>query len=67
MSETPQFNHDFGRADVEKLARSICEEYGADPDKMIPDSGYSDAVLVPRWWKFQDDAIKFIAMMRASS
>lgn len=60
-----QLHHNYGRPDVERLARAICVERGYDPDMLRPDSGYPDAVQIPLWWTKQDEAISFIAMMKA--
>lgn len=60
-----QFYYDWGDPEVERLARAAVVARGADPDEMIPDSGYSNAPLGPRWWHFQDAAHDFLAMWRA--
>lgn len=65
MTSAPRFYRDFGRPDVERLARAVCLEEGCDPDSMIKETGYSDAALMPRWWRYQADTLKFIAMMKA--
>jgi hypothetical protein len=60
-----KFGRDYGRPDVEKLARAICKERGFPPDTLVRDNGYADSAMVPMWWRFQDDAINFIAMKKA--
>lgn len=60
------FYMDFERPDVKKLARAICIEQNLDPDGMVPDSGFPNAAAIPLWWKYQFDALKFIAMTKAS-
>jgi hypothetical protein len=62
MINPPRFYSDLGRADVENLARAICIEFGSDPDMLVPETGYESASAIPLWWKYQGDAIKFIAM-----
>jgi hypothetical protein len=66
MTRPPIFYWDFERADVERLARAICAEMRCDPDGMVPESGHDDAALIPLWWKYQSDALKFLAMTKAS-
>ncbi len=66
MSNPPEFYYDFGRPDVQVLARAICGEMRSDPDGLVPETGYINAALIPRWWLYQEDALKFIAMEKAS-
>jgi len=51
--------------EVERLARAIAEKHGDNPDAMVPETGYHDAELMPLWWRYQGDAMKFIAMRDA--
>jgi hypothetical protein len=55
------FYRDYGDADVERLAKRMCEKLGTDPLSLIPDNGYTDAPLIPRWWTQQEYAARFIA------
>lgn len=66
MSKEPEFYRDFGRPDVERLSRAVCIEQNLNPDDLVAETGYSASSLVPRWWKYQFDALKFIAMTKAS-
>jgi len=60
MSNSPVYQ-DYGNREVEKMARAVCAMYGQDPDDLTPETGYSDACLVPKWWKHQEFAMMFIA------
>lgn len=66
MTRPPIYYWDFGRPDVERLARAICVEMERDPAGMVPETGCDDAALIPLWWKYQSDALKFIAMTKAN-
>lgn len=59
------YYRDMDRPDVERLARAICTERRINPDQLRPESGWSDAAMIPQWRQFQDDALNFIAMMSA--
>ncbi|WP_353429213.1 hypothetical protein [Paracoccus denitrificans] len=62
-----QFYRDYENEQVERLARRICEAYGADPDRLVKDNGYPDAPMIPEWWKHQDFALQFLACSAALS
>lgn len=63
----PMFYRDLGRADVAHLAQQICRDHGEDPFKQVQESGYSTDVTVPLWWKYQSDAVNFLACQKAMS
>lgn len=67
MRSPVQFYRDFARRDVMHLARAICVEMQEDPDEMVPETGYPNAGLIPRWWRYQFDALKFIALTKAAT
>lgn len=60
-----RYYHDFGVPEIERLARAIASYQGLDPDSMVPETGYDDAALMPLWWRYQTDAMKYIAMRDA--
>jgi hypothetical protein len=60
-----RYYHDFGIPEVERLARAIAIYQGQDPDRMVHETGYADAALMPLWWRYQADAMKYIAMRDA--
>jgi hypothetical protein len=62
---TTQYYRDFNRPDVELLARAICVEQNLDPDGLVKETGSENAALMPLWWRYQFDALKFIAMTKA--
>lgn len=47
---------------VKRLARVICEGRGVDPDEMVPETGYPDSPMIPRWQKHAETALDFISM-----
>lgn len=60
-----QYYRDYKLPEVERLARAVAIYQGRDPDSLVPETGYSDAHLMPLWWRYQEDALKFIAMRDA--
>lgn len=64
-SRRVSFYRDYGDPKVERLARAICRARQVDPDELVPDNGYGDAPLVPKWWKSQDAALDFLACYAA--
>lgn len=60
-SQKSCFYRDYGSNDVSNLAQAICRERGENPFDLVADSGYHDAAMIPRWWKHQDFALRFLA------
>lgn len=60
-----RFYRDYGIAEVERLARAICFYQGRNPDSMVAETGYRDSAMMPLWWRYQEDALKYIAMREA--
>lgn len=59
-----RFYCDRGIPEVTRLARAYCQHWGLDPDEPVQETGY-DETTIPRWWRHQDDAASFLAMMAA--
>lgn len=52
-------------ARVEQVARAMCSAFGADPDQIVPATGYKNAPLIPRWRHEQEWAIRHLAAQQA--
>lgn len=61
------FYRDYKIPEVERLARAIAAKRGWRPDDLVPESGYANSDSIPAWWKFQDDALNYIAMRDADA
>lgn len=59
-----RFYRDRGIPEVTRLARAYCRYWGLDPDEPVQETGY-DETTIPRWWRHQDAASSFLAMMAA--
>jgi len=57
------FYKNLGDPDIERLARAIVRKRGYDPELLINETGYPDSPKIPIWWKYQDDALAFLAMI----
>jgi hypothetical protein len=64
MNTQISFYRDYGDPEVERLARAIVAKRGFDPDQRVEDNGYKNSAYIPAWWKYQDEALAFIAMSR---
>lgn len=60
-----RYHKDYGDPEIKLLARAICKKFGLNPDLLEPETGYPDSALMPAWWRYQDDALKYIAMRDA--
>lgn len=58
MSE--QFYTDWHNPQIERISKAIARAYGFHENTLVPESGYSGARIIPAWWKYQDDALKFV-------
>ncbi len=56
-----QFYRGTDDPEIEKLARAMCVGFKTWPDELVPDNGYPNAPLVPRWWKEIEWAIRIKA------
>lgn len=54
-------------AEIERVARAMTAARGMDPDLIVPETGYSDARMIPRWMKDREWAMRHIAAHRALS
>jgi hypothetical protein len=61
---TDKFYRDYKRPEVEEIARKICGERGDDPDKLVAETGYSNARKIPLWWMYQDDAMYVLVALK---
>ena len=60
-----EFYRDFRVPEVEKLAKAAARAHGYADDAVVPETGYDNSRAVPAWWKFQSDALTYIAMRNA--
>jgi hypothetical protein len=52
-------------AEIETVARAICEGHGYDPDELWVDDGAAVYCKVPAWWLMRVQATTQIAAYRA--
>jgi hypothetical protein len=58
-----KFYRDYGHPTITRLACKAAEYRQHDPLELVPEHGGDGADMIPIWWKYQDQAANFIAMM----